>query len=185
MNDLLSDTILPQGSPLTEAEVVLRTLIVYIAAIAIVRVGKKRFMAQNTAFDTVVGVMLGSILSRTINGTAPLLPTLAGGAALIALHWCLSWLAVRSHWFGSLIKGNAYVLAKDGELHLSQMYKTHITENDLREAMRSNHLESVSDVKLATFERSGSITIIPATRTPHVLEISVHEGVQTVRLQLS
>jgi uncharacterized membrane protein YcaP (DUF421 family) len=57
-------------------QVSLRALIMFIAALIIVRLGSKRFLARKTAFDFILAFMLGSMLSRAINGSAELLPTL-------------------------------------------------------------------------------------------------------------
>jgi hypothetical protein len=43
--------------------------------------------------------MLGSIMSRAINGSAPLVPTLLAGAVLLGLHWLFALLAVHTSWF--------------------------------------------------------------------------------------
>lgn len=53
-------------SPLQMA---LRTVLIYTATLAIVRVGSKRFLSRATAFDAIVAIMLGSIMSRAINGS--------------------------------------------------------------------------------------------------------------------
>jgi hypothetical protein len=67
-------------------QMVLRAAIVYAVTLAMVRLGKKRFMGKATAFDMILGIMLGSIVSRAITGNAPLVPALAVTATLIALH---------------------------------------------------------------------------------------------------
>jgi hypothetical protein len=36
-------------------------------------------MSKATAFDVIAAIMLGSIMSRAINGSAPFLPTLVAG----------------------------------------------------------------------------------------------------------
>ena len=59
------------------AQMSLRAAVVYGATVLIVRMGKKRFMSQATAFDVILSIMLGSMVSRAIAGTAPFLPTLA------------------------------------------------------------------------------------------------------------
>ena len=43
-------------------------------------------MGEATAFDMMLGIMLGSIVSRAITSNAPLVPGLAATATLIALH---------------------------------------------------------------------------------------------------
>jgi hypothetical protein len=49
-------------------------------------------------------VILASVLSRAINGSAAFFPTLGGGLILVLSHRLLSLMAYYSHWFGSLIK---------------------------------------------------------------------------------
>ena len=63
-------------------QMALRAVIVYAVTLAMVRLGKKRFMGKATAFDMILGIMLGSIVSRAITGNAPLVPALAAAAAL-------------------------------------------------------------------------------------------------------
>jgi uncharacterized membrane protein YcaP (DUF421 family) len=49
---------------------VARTLVVLAFTILLLRCAKSRFLARHSALDVVVGIMLGSILSRTINSAA-------------------------------------------------------------------------------------------------------------------
>src|SRR3954467_1429077 len=61
-------------------QMALRAAVVYLATILIVRLGKKRFMSQATAFDVILGPLVGALTSRAIAGTAPFFPTLAASA---------------------------------------------------------------------------------------------------------
>src|SRR5689334_18430376 len=56
-----------EPADLNSIEMTVRTVIVYIVAIALVRIGSRRFLSQATAFDLIVAIMLGSIMSRAIN----------------------------------------------------------------------------------------------------------------------
>jgi len=49
---------------LTLAQVALRAFLVYGALIGFVRLGKKRFLSQATAFDAILVILIGSIASR-------------------------------------------------------------------------------------------------------------------------
>jgi uncharacterized membrane protein YcaP (DUF421 family) len=55
---------------LTFVQISLRGIIVFIATLAMVRIGHKRSLARKTAFDAVLIVILASVLSRAINGSA-------------------------------------------------------------------------------------------------------------------
>lgn len=139
----------------------LRAFIVFFVAIALVRLGNKRFMGKSTALDVMLGIVFGSTVSRAITGNAPFFPTLAAGLVLVLLHWILSAIAFRSHGFGTLVKGEDKLLARDGELKRDAMRKTHITEEDLKEAMRNQGKEpEFGEIKAAHLERNGDISII-------------------------
>ena len=63
-----------EGERLGAAQMALRAVVVYVVTVAFARLGKKRFMGRATAFDVILGIMLGSIVSRAITGNAPFCP---------------------------------------------------------------------------------------------------------------
>ena len=166
-------------------QMALRTIVVYAFTLAIVRLGSKRFLGRASAFDTVVGIMLGSVMSRAINGSAPFLPTLVAGAVLIAMHWLLALLSFHLDWFGPLVKGSPVLLIKDGQIQEREILRGGITRHDLTQALREHTKQSdPAKIKLAYLERDGGISIIPYKREPRVLDVSIADGVQTVRIEL-
>jgi uncharacterized membrane protein YcaP (DUF421 family) len=166
-------------------QMALRTIIIYAFSLLLVRLGSKRFLSQATAFDFIVSIMLGSVMSRAINGSAPFLPTLAAGVVLIALHTLFAWIAFNTDWFGALIKGNAVLLIKDGEVQHEGMRQSGLSTLDLEQALRLQAQQSdPAKIKLAYLERNGRISVIPCEREPRIVELSVAEGVQIVRLEL-
>src|SRR5213592_1010947 len=60
---------------LTFLQVSVRGVIVFIATVIMVRLGSKRSLAEKTAFDAVLVVIIGSMLARAINGSAAFFPT--------------------------------------------------------------------------------------------------------------
>jgi uncharacterized membrane protein YcaP (DUF421 family) len=177
-----------EGKELTAAQMALRAAVVYAAVVLLVRLGKRRFMGRASAFDVILGIMLGSVASRGITGNAPLGPTLAAAAALLAMHWAASALAVRWHPFGEAVKGRPVVLVREGRIEEAAMRAAHLTERDLHEGLRRHGLTSAERVAEARLERNGDISVVraaaPAERAPRVAEVRVAEGVQTVRLEL-
>ncbi len=167
-------------------QMALRTLIVYAAALAIVRLGSRRFLSEAAAFDVIVAIMLGSIVSRAINGSAPLVPTLLAGAVLLGVHWLIAVLAFHTSWLGSIVKGNRVLLIRDGKVQREGLRKASITSEDLGEAMRLQIGQTdPARVQLAYMERNGKISVLPYPHEPRIVEISVRAGVQTVRVEIS
>src|SRR3989441_3337449 len=106
---------------LTFVQISLRGVVVFIATLIMVRLGHKRSLSRKTAFDAVLLVILASVLSRAINGSAAFFATLGGGMVLVLLHRLLAFIAYHSHWFGILIKGQSDVIVEDGNLIISSM----------------------------------------------------------------
>jgi uncharacterized membrane protein YcaP (DUF421 family) len=166
-------------------QAILRSVIVYAAALAMVRIGEKRFLGKNTAFDVILGIILGSVVSRAVNSTDTILPTLLAGFALVGLHWLMAVISFKSDSVGSVFKGNARQLVSEGEILWDAMEKSHITQKDLIGQIRSeSSTEDLKSIQKAYLERSGEISVIPARSKPKVLEVNVSEGVQTIRIIL-
>ncbi|MBW3635236.1 MAG: DUF421 domain-containing protein [Armatimonadetes bacterium] len=174
---------------LTIWQIGLRAVVVYLAAIALVRLGEKRFLGKYTALDVILGFMLGSILSRAITNSSPFFEALGAALVLVVMHWIFAVIAFHFDRFGTLVKGSTRELVRDGEIQWDAMRSSHISENDLMGALRASaQIDDASQVKVAYLERSGDISAIKRDkdeRAPRVLEIKVEDGVQTVRVEMS
>lgn len=140
----------------------LRSVIVYAFTLVCVRLGSRRLLAKPSAFDVIVAIMLGSIMSRAINGSAPFVPTLIAGAVILLMHWVLAGIAMRMHWFSAALKGTRIALVRDGKVLKDGMRRAKVTEDDFAEALRLQvHDDDPSKVQAAYMERSGAISVIP------------------------
>jgi len=147
---------------LTFLQISLRGIVVFAAALIIVRCGDRRFLSQKTAFDAVLGFILASMLARAVNGTAAFFPTLGGGFVLVFLHRTLAYWARRSHVVGLLIKGRSDVVIREGVLDEQMARRSRLSEHDVLEDLRLHgNVQNVADVSLAVFERNGHITVVP------------------------
>lgn len=147
---------------LTFLQIALRGIVVFNITLVMVRLGHKRSLSRKTAFDAVLLVILASVLSRAINGSAAFFPTLGGGVILVVLHRLLALIAYHSHAFGVLIKGQPDVIVENGEFLWKQMLRNHVSTHDVEEDMRlSMKSEDIHQIKRARVERSGDISFIP------------------------
>ena len=167
-------------------QVSLRAIVIYLGGLAILRIGENRFLGKFTAFDIILGFVLGGILSRAINGSGPLFPTLIATTLLVTLHYILAKTAFHSHRFGEAVKGKAELLVRDGEIVWEGMKAKSLSERDLEEALRLKaSLVDCKNVAEARFERNGDISVVKKKTEPRVVEISVRDGVQTVRIEIA
>ena len=146
---------------LTFIQISLRGVIVFLATLMMVRLGHKRSLTHKTPFDALLLIILASVLSRAINGSAAFFATIGGGVVLVLLHRLFAFLAYYSHGFGILVKGRPDVVVRDGECDFRMMRRNHVSVHDLEEDMHLDaHLEDLSKIRLARVERSGDISFI-------------------------
>ncbi len=150
-----------KGSDLNFWQAAIRALILFISAILILKVGKKKFLGKNSALDFVLAIIIGSVLSRSINGSSTLLPSLIVSLVLVLFHSFLSLAASKSKKFSDFLNGKSHILIDKGEKIKNALDKHHIEEKDLIEAVRlSTHNNSMEKVKQAFLETNGSISIV-------------------------
>jgi uncharacterized membrane protein YcaP (DUF421 family) len=150
-----------KASELTLVHISLRSLIIFIIGLALVRIGDRRSLSEKTAFDAIFIVLIGSMLSRAINGTAPFFTTIAAGIVLMVIHRACAFGACKSHAFGKLLKGEPVTLVRNGKIDHAEMRRSLVSEHDLEEDLRLDaKTEDISTIASARLERSGDISFI-------------------------
>ena len=145
---------------LSTAQVCSRAVVVYVVLIGYVRFGKKRFLGQATAFDAVLVIIVGSMASRAISGTAPFVATLTATFVLIAAHWVISYLTESSSVLGYLVKGHDTLIIRNGRVNHQALRGAHMSGDDLAEDLRQQGVRNPRQVKEARLERSGKLSVI-------------------------
>jgi uncharacterized membrane protein YcaP (DUF421 family) len=171
VNGLLRDLFGPDGEPtrITALQMVARAAAVYLWGLAILRLAGPRLLGRFSALDVVVGIVLGSVLSRAVNGTAPLLPTLLASAALLVLHWALAALACRFPPVSRATKGRPVPLILEGRVLEENLRRHSIGRHDLEEALRiAGHRPGAPGVEEAHLERNGRVSVVVRAPVPPV-----------------
>jgi uncharacterized membrane protein YcaP (DUF421 family) len=138
-----------------------RALIVFTYGLIVIRIAGRRAFGKNSAIDIVLAIIIGSSLSRTLTGSAALLPTLAAMTVLVVLHELLAWLCVHSEWAGFLVKGEARRIVAGGQPDGPAMRWKNVSDGDLMEALRLHgKTRTVAEVEEAWLERNGQISVI-------------------------
>jgi hypothetical protein len=107
MMSLLQSLLGIGAKELTPGQMALRAVLTFVVTVAIIRLGNKRLFGKGTAFDLVVAIVIGSVMSRAITNSSGLFATWLAGLVLIALHWLLATLSYHLDWFGPLVKGSS------------------------------------------------------------------------------
>lgn len=138
-----------------------RSVVVFCFAVVLARFGDRRMLGHNAGFDIVLLVILGSVLSRGVNGQAAFFPSLGASALLVLLHDLLGRLALHWHGFSKATKGEPRVLVRDGRADEAEMRRHKITRDDLEENLRLNgNVRDATEVAEARLERNGTISVV-------------------------
>jgi uncharacterized membrane protein YcaP (DUF421 family) len=138
-----------------------RAFLVFFIALIMIRIAGMRTFGKKSAFDVLVGILLGSILGRTITGNSPFIGTLCAGFVIVSLHRVIGIITFYNDFAGKIVKGESEILYKNGRFNWKNMKNNEITQKDIEGSLREEaNLKSLEDVDEVYFERSGNISII-------------------------
>ena len=143
-------------------EVVLRTAIVYLFLVAVLRLSGKREVGQMSVLELVVILVISDAVQNSMVGDNT---TLWGGlvavATLLTLDLAIKTLARRSKPLRTAIEGEPRLLVRDGKLLEHAIDEEGLEVDEVRAAIRSHGIARVEDVRFAVLETDGSISVIP------------------------
>jgi len=157
----LIEILFGKGSDLTPLQMCCRAFVIYLIGLLYIRLSGKRAFGNVSAFDNIISITLGAVLSRAIVGVSPFFSVVASCLLLVLLHRFVSWITMRNQKIGRLVKGKAETLFKNGKIVEENMRKNEISEHDLMEGIRVhlnvNRLDKVEEVVL---ERNGDFGVV-------------------------
>lgn len=133
----------------------------YVWLILVLRVTGKRTLAQLNAFDFIVTVALGSTLATVVVSRTVALAAGALGLALLAvLQLVLAWLSVRVPMLRHAVTAAPTLLLRNGQPLADALARQRISEESLRQVIRSSGIGDVEHVSAVVLETDGKISVI-------------------------
>ena len=138
----------------------LRASFVYVFLLIVVRLLGKREIGNTSAFDLIVALILGEVVDEIIYGDVTILQ---GGIAIgvtAVWHMMNSWASYKSKFIDKLTGAAPTVMVKNGEIQRKNLALERLNEDELFSELRMMGVEDVKEVKQATLEPSGKISVI-------------------------
>jgi uncharacterized membrane protein YcaP (DUF421 family) len=132
MDEALLGLSATQAEELSTLQVCLRAIVVYLVWIC--PICEKTVPWRSTGFDAILVIVIGSIASRAISGTAPFIASLAGTFILVLVHWVISFITQNSPMLNYVTRGRDTVLIRDGKIDRNALAASHMSEDDLAKA---------------------------------------------------
>jgi uncharacterized membrane protein YcaP (DUF421 family) len=154
------------------ALIALRTVLVYLAILVLLRFGGKRELGQMTPFDLVMLLLLANAVQNAMVGPdTSLTGGLIAASAIIGANLLVDRLGLRSAWFRKELLGSPALLVNDGILISESLRREGLSEEEIFQALREHGIGDLTRVKTAVLEIDGTISVIPAeapsSRTRH------------------
>ena len=153
-------------------EVFLRTIIIYIALLFIVRWLGKRMSGQLTIMEMAIMLVIGAVVSVPMQ--VPDRGLLQGGILLLCIvlfQRGISWLGFKSGKIEDLTQGKVSMLVKDGVLQLKEMQKVRISHQQLYAELRQENIYNLGAVDRVYLEAHGLFSIFEAEKSKPGLSI--------------
>ena len=143
------------------AGVALSTLAIYLFLILMIRLVGRRMMAQLSAIDFIVMILLGSAVETAMVGASTSLAAgLAAASVLLVSNRLLTIVLVRSKRLRHLVAGGPVLLVHGGRFLHARMRRLGFTEADVLEALRERGVHDLTDVMSAVLEADGRINVV-------------------------
>ena len=147
------------GTPVLE--LVIRAALIYVIFFAALRLFGKREIGQFTVFDLALVLLAANALQPAITGTdTSVLGGLVVIATLFVINRGISLLRVRSPLVRRILEFGPTVIGRDGAWLLPELVRQGLDLVDVEAALREHGIEDVSEMKLATLESDGSISVV-------------------------
>ena len=138
----------------------LRASFVYFFLLFIVRLLGKREIGNTSAFDLIVALILGEVVDEIIYGDVTMLQGVVAIVVVAVWHLVNSWASFKSEFIDRLTGAPPTVMVKNGQIQRKNLAKERLNEEELFSELRLMGVEEVQEVKQATLEPNGTISVL-------------------------
>src|SRR5213593_3719286 len=148
-------------------ELIVRSVVVYMFLVVLLRITGKRQVGQLAPFDLVLLLVLSNAVQNSMNaGDNSLVGGLISAATLVGLNFLMGLATYRSKKLEAIIEGRPQVLIHNGKLFEDVMARAKLTHHELNAALRQAGCSCIEEVHSAILENNGSISVVARHTLP-------------------
>ena len=142
-------------------ELVMRAVLIYVIFLGALRLFGKREIGQFTLFDLALVLLVANALQPAMTGPDS---SITGGLILVVTLFTLdrgvAFVRVRSKLVRRILEFGPTVVGRNGHWLLPVLVRQGLDLVDVEAALREHGIDDVKEMKLATLEEDGSISIV-------------------------
>ena len=164
LEQFLNEAIL--SSPEIIFSVILRTLIVTLLILTIIRWLGNKGIGQLNSFELLIIIGIGSIIGDPMVYTEEIsIPQAISAVVIIVVIFKgIDYVTSRSKRFTRILVAQPVQLVKDGKYVVSGLKKARISDDEFKSLMRLNVIKKLDEVKESYLEMNGQVSFIKVER---------------------
>lgn len=140
-------------------EIVLKTIIMFALILIFLRLSGKKGVRQLSIFEVAIIIGLGSAAGDPmLNSDNAILPAVLVFALILLFYRLLTWLAIKSERFESVLEGDPMYVIEDGMFVVLGNNEHTYAKDEFFSEMRQQSIEHVGQVKTAILETTGTVS---------------------------
>lgn len=145
------------------------TILAFIGIVVLLRIYGKRTLSKMHAFEFIITIALGSVLSTTaLNKNVALVDGILVFFLLMFMQFAITWLFIRIKTIREVVTNQPTLLLYKGEINQANMKKERITMEELYAVARKKGFEKLEDIDMIIFENNGKLNVIPKISSKEV-----------------
>lgn len=143
--------------------IILRVSIMYLYALALVRIAGKQSLGHLSPMDFIVTLIIGDMFDDIFWAEVPLIKGMVGFATIILVHILVTFVTSRNTSIYWILASPARPLIEGGRLVQKNLQIERIRAEDVQFELRLKGEEHMREVKEARLEPSGQVSVIKET----------------------
>ena len=140
----------------------LRTIVLYLVLILVIRLMGKRQIGQMEPSEFVVTMLVANLAAIPMqDGAIPLYSGLVPILTVLGVELVLSFLSLKSILVRKLLCGKPVILVENGNILQNNLRKTNVTLDELTGHLRDKGVLDLETVQYAILETNGNLSVFP------------------------
>ena len=140
----------------------IRTIILYLVLIAVIRLMGKRQIGQMEPSEFVVTMLVANLASIPMqDGGIPLFSGLVPILTVLGMELLLAAAAMGSVWVRRVLCGKPVILIENGKVNQKALRATRVTLDELTGHLREKDVLDIQSVQYAILETNGNLSVFP------------------------
>lgn len=146
--------------PLFLLEIAIRTGIIFLWLLFLLRITGKRGLAQLSPLELAIVIGLGSAAGDPmLYPEVPLTHAMLVLALVVGLQRLLAHFVIHNEAIETFVEGTPVELVRDGVIQHQGLERAKLSREDLFEALRAEHVRQLGQVERAYFEQDGHLSV--------------------------